>query len=81
MFKKFIENLKAKVTAYKKAELQEKWNAVKKALTEKYERESKKGVNLPVFISVNQEMEKIKTHKALDRYYAVYVKKSKKAKK
>lgn len=81
MFKKFIESLKAKVNAYKRAELQRKWDAVKKALEDKFKREQAKnrGLNLPVFILVNQEMEKIKTRKALERYYDVYVKHSKKA--
>lgn len=70
MFKKFIENLKAKVTAYKQAELHAKWNAVRDALTDKYKREEakSKGVNLPVFILVNQQMDKIKTRKALVKY-------------
>ncbi len=79
MFKKFIESLKSKVNAYKRAELQKKWDAVKKALEDKFKREQakNKGVNLPVFILVNQEMEKIKTRKILERYYDVYVKHSK----
>lgn len=32
MFKKFLENLKAKVNAYKRAEIEEEYNAVKQAL-------------------------------------------------
>lgn len=79
MFKKFIENLKAKVNAYKRAEIQEMWTAVRAALIKKYEIKELRdgGVNISAFTLADQEMEKIKTRKILERYYDVYVKHSK----
>lgn len=77
-FVDFIKNLKSKISKDRQAEVQHKWNAVKSALIKKYEAEQKKkgSIELPPFILADQEMEKIKTRKALDRYYEKYVKKS-----
>lgn len=78
MFKNFIENLKSKITKERQGEALRKWDAVKLALTRKFEAEDMRSntVNLPVFTRVNTEMQKIKTRKVLDRYYDRYVKKS-----
>ena len=80
MFKNFIENLKSKINAYKQAEIRQKWNAVRTALIKKYESEQRKNksVDLPPFTLADMEMERIKTRKALERYYDKYVKKSRK---
>lgn len=77
-FVDFIKNLKSKISKDRQAEVRQKWNAVKSALIKKYEAEQKKqgSIELPPFILADQEMEKIKTRKALDRYYEKYVKKS-----
>ena len=80
MFKRFIENLKSKITKERQGEAQRKWDAVKLALTRKFEAEDMRSnsVNLPVFTRVNAEMQKIKTRKVLDHYYDRYVKRSRK---
>ncbi len=80
MFKRFIENLKSKITKERQGEAQRKWDAVKLALTRKFEAEDMRSntANLPVFTRVNAEMQKIKTRKVLDHYYDRYVKRSRK---
>lgn len=78
MFKNFIGNLKSKISKERQYEAQRKWDAVKQALTRKFEAEDMRAnsINLPVFTRVNAEMQKIKTRKVLDRYYDRYVKRS-----
>lgn len=80
MFENFIENLKSKITKERQGEAQKKWEAVKLALTRKFEADDMRsgGVNIPVWLRVNNEMQKIKTRKVLDHYYDRYVKRSRK---
>jgi len=80
MFKKFIENLKSKITKERQTEAMQKWEAVKSALIRKFEADDLRsgGANIPVFMRVNTEMKKIKTRKILDHYYDKYVKRSRK---